>query len=51
MIRSRLLQAWRLRFARREDPALERFSKLKGCGTERPVTVVPVFSARKARLA
>ncbi|MBY0351775.1 hypothetical protein [Tabrizicola sp.] len=50
MIRSRLVQAWCARILRREDPALQRISRLKGYCSERPKTTVPVFFARKATL-
>lgn len=48
MFRFNLIQAWRARLGRREDPALQRFSKLQGIRGETPVTAIPVFMFRKA---
>jgi hypothetical protein len=50
MLGSRLVQAWRARFARREDPTLLRFGKLEGYRNAPPTKVVPVFFARRTRL-
>lgn len=50
MIRSKLLLAWRARFARREDLALQRFCKLETVRNSPPAKTVPVFLARKASL-
>lgn len=51
MTGSKSILGWWLRTMRREDPTLRRFGMLKGCGTERPVTAVPVFFARRPGLS
>lgn len=50
MTRSKSMLTWCLRAVWREDPALKRFSDLKGSRDRQSKAAIPVFFAQKATI-